>query len=201
MKKTYYFFNFISSYRNIFLKVLFFEILYSIRFGTLIPKIKIHNNAKRTDTVPCVYYFLHEISKFLKEKGIKSIVDIGSGYGRVVNFISSINNIKTCGVEYDKEAFNYSLKIRKKNINLYCGDIFDFDLKKFNSKCFILVEPFKKIKDRTKLLNKIKRIYPKQKKYIIAVNNYKGNFPKFLKLIHSTIASKSRTLKIFEISS
>ena len=199
MKKAYYFLNFISLYHNIFLKVLFFEIFYSIRFGTFIPKIKIYNNPKRTDTVPCIYYFLHEISKFLKKKGIRSIVDIGSGYGRVVNFISIINKIKTCGVEYDKEVFDYSLKIRKKNINLYCGDIFDFDLRKFNSKCFILVEPFKKVKDRTKLLNKIKRIYPKQKKYIIAVNNCKGSFPKFLKLIQSTIASKNRTLKIFEI--
>tara|TARA_A100001388_G_C28764514_1_gene499887 strand:- start:179 stop:586 length:408 start_codon:yes stop_codon:yes gene_type:complete len=134
------------------------------------------------------------------KKNIRSVVDIGSGYGRVVNFINSINNIKTYGVEYDKEAFNYSLSIKKKNMNLYCGDIFNFDLKKFNSKCFILVDPFKKVEDRTKLLNKIKRIYPKQKKYIIAVNNYKGSFPKYLKLIQSTIASKTRTLKIFEIS-
>ena len=200
MKKNNYFFNFISSYRNFFFKVLFFEIYYSIRFGVLIPKIKIHNNPKRTDTVPCIYYFLHEISKFLMKKNIRSVVDIGSGYGRVVSFINSINNIKTYGVEYDKEAFNYSLSIKKKNMNLYCGDIFNFDLKKFNSKCFILVDPFKKVEDRTKLLNKIKRIYPKQKKYIIAVNNYKGSFPKYLKLIQSTIASKTRTLKIFEIS-
>lgn len=199
MKKTNYFLNFINSYRNIFLKVFFFEIYYSIRFGVLIPKIKIHNNPIRTDTVPCVYYFLHEISNFLKKRGIKSVVDVGSGFGRVVNFIDAMNNIKTYGIEYDKEAFNYSLMIKNKNTNLYYGDIFDFDLKTFNSKCFILIDPFKKVKDRTKLFNKIKRIYPKQKKYVITVNN-KGSFPKYLKLIKSNIASKTRSLKIFEIS-
>lgn len=194
------FFNFISLYRNIFFKVFFFEIFYSIKFFTLFPKIKFHNSSKRTDTIPCIYYFLHEISKFLKKKGVKSVVDIGSGYGRVVNFISHMNNIKASGVEYDEEAFNYSLKFNNKNTRFYYGDIFNFDLNKFNSKCFILVEPFKQVKDRTKLLNRIKKVYPKHKKYIITINNYEGNFPKFMKLIQCITASKSRDLKIFEIS-
>ena len=88
MKKNNYFINFLKSYYNIFFKVLYYEIFYSIHFKELLPKIKLQNSSKRTDTVPCIYYFLHEISKFLKKKDIKSIVDIGSGYGRVVNFIS-----------------------------------------------------------------------------------------------------------------
>jgi len=87
MRKTNYFFNFIRSYHRIFLKVLFFEIFYSIRFREFLPRIKVQNNSNRTDTVPCVYYFLHEISKFLEKNSVKSVVDIGSGYGRVVNFI------------------------------------------------------------------------------------------------------------------
>ena len=91
MKKNNYFLNFFRSYRNIFFKVLYFEIFYSIYFKELLPKIKIQNSSTRTDTVPCVYYFLHEISKFIKKNDIKSIIDIGSGYGRVVNFISLKN--------------------------------------------------------------------------------------------------------------
>ena len=68
MKKTNYFLNFIRSYRNIFFKVIFFEIFYSIRFGSIIPRMKIQNNNNRTDTIPCIYYFIYEISKFVKEK-------------------------------------------------------------------------------------------------------------------------------------
>ena len=200
MKKTNYFFNFVRSYRNLFLKVLLFEIFYSIRFGSLIPKMKIQNNSSRTDTVPCIYYFLYEISKFLKEKRIKTIVDVGSGYGRVVNFISSKNKIKSIGIEYDKEVHKLALKNRNKNTVLHCGDVFNFNLKRLNSRCFILVDPFKKVRDRNKFLNKIRKIYPNKVKYIIAVNNYKGSFPKFSKLIKSIIASKTRTLKIYKIN-
>ena len=200
MKKTNYFLNFIRSYHNIFLKVLFFEIVYSIRFGELLPKIKVQNNSKRTDTVPCVYYFLYQILKFLKKKKIKSVVDVGSGFGRVVNFISSNSGIKSHGIEFDKEVFKSANRYRKKNVHLYCGDVFKFDIKNFNSKCFILVDPFKKAQDNKKFLSKIKKLFPKEKKYVISVNYSKGKFPNEWKLIHSIIGSKSRTLKIFEIN-
>lgn len=198
MKKTNYFFNFIKSYHKIFFKVLFFEIFYTIRFNEFLPKIKVQNNSLRTDTVPSIYFFLHEVSKFLRKKNIKSVVDVGSGYGRVVNFISSINKIKSYGIEFDTEVHKTALNFKKDKVKLFCGDIFNYDLRLFNSKCFILVDPFKKVKDRNKFLNRIKKIFPKQKKYIIAINNYKGKFPKDFKLISSIVGSKTRTLKIFE---
>lgn len=200
MKKNNYFLNFLRSYHIIFFKVLYFEIFYSILFKEILPKIKIQNSSKRTDTVPCIYYFLHEISKFLKKKNIKSIVDIGSGYGRVVNFISLKNKIKSHGIEYDKEVFKFALKVKKKKVNLYCGDVLSFNLKKLKSKCFILVDPFKKLSDNKKFLLKIKNFYPKEKKYVISVNNSKGKFPNEFKLIYSIIGSKTRMLKIFEIN-
>ena len=199
MRKIKYFYNFIRSYHKIFFQVLFFEIIYSIRFKEFLPKIKIQNNLTRTDTVPSIYFFLYEISKFIKNNNIKSIVDVGSGYGRVVNFISSINKIKSYGIEFDAEVHRSALKTKRKNVKLYSGDIFKFDIKKFNSKCFILVDPFQKIKDRNKFLSKVKKIFPKNKKYIIAINNYKGKFPKDFKLIYSLIGSKTRSLKIYEI--
>ena len=199
MNKTNYFFNFLTSYHNIFFKVLFFEIFYSIRFGELLPKIKVQNSYSKTDTVPCIYYFLHELSKFLKKRDIKSIVDVGSGYGRVVNFVSSINNIKSYGIEYDREVFNYALKNKKNKVNLFCGDILNFNIKKLKSNCFILVDPFKNIKDRNKLLTKIKKLYPGKIKYVILINDYKHKFSKEFKLIHCITGSKRRSLKIFEI--
>ena len=199
MRKIKYFYNFIRSYHKIFFQVVFFEIIYSIRFKEFLPKIKIQNNLTRTDTVPSVYFFLYEISKFIQKNNIKSIVDVGSGYGRVVNFISSINKIKSYGIEFDEEVHRSALKIKGKNVKLYKGDVFKFDIKKFNSKCFILVDPFQKIKDRNKFLSKVKKIFPKNKKYIIAINNYKGKFPKEFKLIYSLIGSETRSLKIYEI--
>ena len=74
----------------------------------------------------------------------------------------------------------------------------NFNIRSLNSKCFILVDPFKKVNDRNRFLSKIKKIYPGKKKYIIAVNNYKGKFPKKFKMIYSIIASEKRSLKIFE---
>ncbi len=198
MKKPNYFFNFIRSYHRIFFKVLFFEIYYTIKFREFVPKIKVQNNSIRTDTVPSIYYFLFRISKFLKEKKISTIVDVGSGFGRVVNFLSSANNIKSHGVEYDKEVHKSAYKTKHKNVQLYCGDIFSFNLKKFKSNCFILVDPFKKVKDRNKFLKKVSKILPYKKKYIIAINNYKGKFPKEFRIIYSIEASKTRSLKIFE---
>ena len=199
MKKTNYFFNFIKSYHKIFLKVLFFEIFYTLRFKEFLPKIKVQNNSIRTDTVPSIYYFLHVISKFIKKKNIKSVVDIGSGYGRVVNFISSVNKIKSYGIEFDKDVHKSALRLKKKKVKLYCGDVFNFDIKKFNSQCFILVDPFKRVKDRNKFLSKIKKIFPKKIKYVIAINNYKGKYPKDFKLIQSITGSKTRTLKIYKL--
>ena len=199
MKKTNYFFNFISSYNKIIFKVIFFEIFYSIQFFELLPKIKVQNNYVRTDTVPCIYYFLHEISKFLKIKKIKSVVDIGSGYGRVVNFISQKNDINSYGIEYDKEVFKSSLKIKSENVDLYCGDAITFNLQKLNSNCFILNDPFKKIDERNKFLSKIKKLKPGKRKYIISINDNKKKFAKGFKLIHSIIGSKTRSLRIFEI--
>ncbi len=200
MKKNNYFLNFFSSYRNIFLKVLWFELYYSIHFKEILPKIKIQNSSERTDTVPCIYYFLHEISKFIKEKNIKSVVDIGSGYGRVVNFISLKNKIKCYGIEYDREVFKSALKQKKNKVYFYYGNVLTFNFKKLKTNCFILVDPFKKVKDQKKFLYKIKKISPGKKKYIISINISKKKFSNEFKLIRSINGSKTRTLKIFEFT-
>ena len=198
MKTNNYFLNFFSSYHNIFLKVLWFELYYSIYFKELLPKIKIQNSSERTDTVPCVYYFLHEISKFIKTKNINSILDVGSGYGRVVNFINLKNNIKCYGIEYDKEVIKSALKFKKNKVNFYHGNVLTFNLKNLKRNCFILVDPFKKARDLRKFLDKIKKIFPGKKKYIILINVSKNKLSNEFKLIHSIIGSKTRTLNIFE---
>lgn len=199
MKKTNYFFNFIRSYRNIFFKVLFFEIFYSIRFGSIIPKMKIQNNDDRTDTIPCVYYFIHEISKFIKKKEIKSLLDVGSGYGRIVKSINKMNNIKTIGIEFDKEIHQKIISQSTNDINFYNGDVFKFNLKKINPECFVLVDPFKKDNDKIKFLNKLTKEFKNKNKYLILINFNNLKFENNLKLVKSIIGSKSRSFKIFKI--
>lgn len=199
MKKTNYFFNFIRSYRNIFFKVLFFEIFYSIRFGSIIPKMKIQNNDDRTDTIPCVYYFIHEISKFIKKKEIKSLLDVGSGYGRIVKSINKMNNIQTIGIEFDKEIHQKIISQSTNDINFYNGDVFKFNLKKINPECFVLVDPFKKDNDKIKFLNKLTKEFKNKNKYLILINFNNLKFENNLKLVKSIIGSKSRSFKIFKI--
>ena len=163
--------------------------------------MKVHNHKSRTDTVPCIFFFLYKISKFIKQKKIKSIVDVGSGYGRVVNFISTFNKIKSYGIEFDEEVHRHASRLKKKNVKLYCGNIFNYDLKNFNSNCFILIDPFKKTKVRDKFLSKFEKILPKKDKYLITVNIYKKKLPSSYNLIYSLYGSKIRCLKIYKINS
>ena len=198
MRKTNYFLNFIKSYRNIFLKVFLFELFFSIKFKDFFNNIVIHNNEHRTDTVPCVYYFLFKISKFIKKEKIKSIIDIGSGLGRIVNYIYHQNKIKCYGIEFDKNTYKKSLKLSNKKIKIYNGDALEFDFDKKKFECFILVDPFKKNYHKKKFLNKLLKL--KQKKIFVILINFKQILvPKQFKIVYSLIAGKERSLKIYKI--
>ena len=198
MKKTNYFLNFIKSYKNIFFKVFLFELFFSIKFKDFFNNIVIHNNENRTDTVPCVYYFLFKISKFIKKEKIKSIIDIGSGLGRIVNFIYHQNKIKCYGIEFDKNTYKKSLKLSNKKIKIYNGDALEFDFDKTKFECFILVDPFKKNYHKKRFLNKLLKL--KQKKIFVILINFKQILvPKQFKIVYSLIAGKERSLKIYKI--
>lgn len=199
MKKTNYLINFIKSYRNIFFKVLFYEIFYSIKFKSIIPKMKIQKDNRRTDSIPCVYYFLHEISIFIRKKKIKSLLDIGSGYGRVVRSINKMNNIKTMGIEFDKEIHKIMTSQPNKNIYFYNGNVFNFNLKKLNPECFVLVDPFKKNEDKIKFLNKLINDFKNRNKYLILINFNNIRLKKNFKLIKYIIGSEFRSIKFFKI--
>lgn len=199
MNKIKHILNFFIFYHKIFFSVVFYEIYYSLRFSVFFPKIKIQKKSLATNTVPCVYYFLHKISIFIKKKKIKSVIDIGSGYGRTVNFITTVNKIRSYGIELDKEVYLKSLRLKKKNIVLFNNDVFKFNFKRLNSTCYILIDPFRGSYLLNKFLLKIIKLNNK-KKYFIIINSQNKIFPKECRLIHSIIASKTRSLKIFEIN-
>ena len=192
------FFNFIRSYRRILFKVIFYEIFYSIKTKELVPKMKLQNNQYRTDTIPCVLFFT-KISIFLKKNKIDSVVDVGSGYGRIVNFISKYNDIIAHGIEYDSELHKSSLKTKEKKVNLYCGDIFNFDLENFNSICFILNDNLKKNENKKKFFEKFSKTHPTRDKYFIAINFCQTEFPNNFEKILSSEGSSKKSLNIYKI--
>ena len=81
------YFSTLSKYKNKLLSILFFEIYYTLKYRDYY--YKIHNHDLMTDALPCPYFFLHEISKFIKKNSISNIIDLGSGTGRVVNFLAN----------------------------------------------------------------------------------------------------------------
>ena len=189
------------SYRKILFRVIIFELYYSIKKFELIPNIKLQNSNFGTDTIPCVYYFLSKISQFIKKNKIKSVIDLGSGYGRVTNFIYDQNKIKVQGLEFDKEVFKKSLLLKRPNVKLYNHNILKVNLLNYYSQCFILVDPLKKKIDKKRLINKILKLKKDKKKlYIISVNMDKSVFSKKIKLLEKYIGSESKSLRFFEVN-
>jgi|TARA_B110001450_G_C17623727_1_gene482277 SAM-dependent methyltransferase len=174
--KFKYFKNFFLNYKNVMLKAIFYETIYSIiysikylEFGSHILR-SVNKNA--TDIVPCAYYFLHEISSFINEKKIKNIVDLGSGFGRTAIFLSDNTKANIFGYELNKEVFKKSLKLKNKNIKFFNKDIMQLNYSQIKSECFIMIDPFTRNEDTIKLQKKIiqSRTSKKNTFYLITVN-------------------------------
>ena len=70
-------------------KILFYEIFFILR-GFKGNKIGFDVNDEFSANIPCPYYFLIKIKKFLDKKQIKSFIDLGCGNGRVIFFLIDI---------------------------------------------------------------------------------------------------------------
>ena len=94
------------NYRKKILLIIFFEIIYSIKYRVSGNNYKIQNHDSRTDSIPCPYFFIHEIAKFVNEKKISDLIDLGSGFGRITNFLNDNTNASISTV-----LFNVARKI------------------------------------------------------------------------------------------
>jgi len=169
-KKLFFIPQLLSKYRRKIFRVTIFEIYYSILKRRLYYKIQ--NHPERADSMPCPYYFLYKISKFIKKNSINSAADLGSGNGRIVNFLSSNAKIKMYGYEIDKDMFNYSIKNLNTNARIENKDINLINYNDLDVDCYILNTPF--LKDEM-LKNLIEKIFiskknSKKKYYIIIIN-------------------------------
>ena len=103
--------------------VLIFEIFFHIKYPNKYNKFKYYNSKSSSDPIPCSFYFLKKIEKFLNKKKIRYICDLGSGYGKVLYFFGKIKKYKIDGVELDKEIYTESLSLKNNNINIHNKNI------------------------------------------------------------------------------
>ena len=111
---------------------------------------------------------------------------MGSGFGRVVNFLANNTNAKIIGFELDKKVFKKSVKLKNKKVTLFNKNILDLDFSKNQADYYIMIDPLKKEKDIIKLQRKIIDANKNKKKlYIIMVNINKKLINKKLKIINT----------------
>ena len=183
------------NYRFYSIPILIFEIFFSIKYPNKYNKFKYYNSKSSSDPIPCSFYFLKKIEKFLNKKKIKYICDLGSGYGKVLYFFGKIKKYKIDGVELDKEIYVESLSLKNKNIKVYNKNILKFDMSSKKYESFIINDPLKKLSDLKKLINKILRT--KKKKYLILINLSKeksNNIKKYLRVLDKIEISSKRNI-------
>ena len=170
LKKLFFIPRLLLKYKRKIFKVTIFEIYYSILKRRLYYKIQDH--PERADSMPCPYYFIYKISKFIKKNSIDSAADLGSGNGRIVNFLSSKTKVKMYGYEIDKDMFNYSIKNLNINAKIENQDINLLNYTDLDVDCYILNTPFLKDEMLKNLIKKISlsKENSEKKYYIIIIN-------------------------------
>ena len=189
-----------KEYKIYILIIIFFEIYYFLKNYKGF-KISYSKNQSMADNIPCPYYFLFKINKFLKKRKFNSVIDLGCGSGRIINFINNkYQNKKITGIEYFNEQYNYAKEIFKKSKNISIKKL-NFIKINFSKKIYdvyFLSAPFKKKKDFLQFMNKLAKINKIKKKIIIIINYDKKliNKVKKLRFINSFYLSKEKGYSI-----
>lgn len=189
-----------KEYKIYILIIIFFEIYYFLKNYKGF-KISYSKNQSMADNIPCPYYFLFKINKFLKKRKFNSVIDLGCGSGRIINFINNkYQNKKITGIEYFNEQYNYAKEIFKKSKNISIKKL-NFIKINFSKKIYdvyFLSAPFKKKKDFLQFMNKLAKINKLKKKIIIIINYDKKliNKVKKLRFINSFYLSKEKGYSI-----
>ena len=137
----------IFSYGRFFLHIFIFEIFYFFK-NYKEGSIKIINNEKYNDNIPCPYFFLHKIQNFIKKYNIKSLCDLGCGGGRSIFFFNKKNKISFYGIENENSIFLECSNLFKKydNVKIINDDFMNFNFLAYDIDCFFINDPLKKKK-------------------------------------------------------
>ena len=149
-------FKIIFSYRKYCFHVIFFEIFYFFK-GYKNININILNHEKFTDNIPCSYFFLFKIKKFLLKKKIKSMIDLGCGGGRSIYFLNKDLKIKYYGLEYHEGIYNSCKNLFNldENVKILNEDFMSLNFLEFNCDCFFINDPLRNKNDFDKLIQNI----------------------------------------------
>ena len=124
-------------YRGFFIKTFVHEIYYSLKFNKFI--LKRQKTVKGLiDPTPTPYYFLKIVKNFLIEYKIKSILDIGSGTGRALNFFSDIKGLELTGIEARSDLINISKNLTNKKIKYIFSLFQNFNLEHYD--CYFMCD-------------------------------------------------------------
>ena len=188
-------FHIFKNYHFYSIPILFSETLFYLKHKNIVNKFKYLNDDFLSDSIPCPYYFLKKIKKFIVQRNIKYLCDLGSGYGKVLYFFGDLNNYQIDGIELNEEVYLDSTILSNDNIKIFNENILEFDLKIKKYDLFIMNDPLKKNDDLLKLILRIKSLY--KKCYIILINIDDEKIKTIsnnLKLIESFTVSKNRNI-------
>ena len=125
---------------------------------------------------------------------------MGSGYGKILYYLGVLNNFKIDGIEFEKEIYLESLKLKNENIKIFNKDILNFNMHD-KYQLLIINDPLKKDEDFNKLIQNIKNIYKKTFMVFINLNKKKLNHvTENLKVKDSLIISKNRNILFCSIN-
>ena len=199
--KLTFIFKILKFYKKKIFKILIYEIYFSIKYFKTGNYIKLQKSSKKTDTIPCPYYFLHKISQFINKKKITNVIDLGSGFGRAVNYLDDTTKAFVVGYEDDKNVCDISVKNKNSNVTIKNEDILNIDYNNIEIECFIINNPFQNKIDFETLIKKIEFniVNLKKKIYFISINVDEDKMDIFnnYKLIKSTSAGQSKHIKFF----
>jgi hypothetical protein len=187
-------FDIFKNYRFYSILVLLNEAIYYQRYNNAFNKFKYLNSNFFSDSIPCSYFFLKKIRKFIIKNNIKFSCDLGSGYGKILYYLGVLNNYKIDGVELEKEIYIESLKLKNNNIKIFNENILNFNVSN-KYELFIINDPLKKEEDLNELIHNIKKNYNRIFLVFINLNQKKLSFvTQNLKIQESLIISKSRNI-------
>jgi uncharacterized protein YutD len=184
-----------KNYRLYSIPLLINEALFNFRYSSTFNKFKYLNGDSSSDSIPCSYFFLKKIKKFIIKNNINFSCDLGSGYGKIIYYLGVVNNFKIDGVELENEIYLESTNIINSNIRIYNEDILKFDLSNVKYDFFIINDPLKKVENLCELVLRIKQHYKTGYLVFINLNQEKLSFVlKNLKILDSLIITKSRNI-------
>ena len=188
-------FQIFKNYHFYSIPILLNEALFYIRHNNAVNKFKYLNDDFLSDSIPCSYYFLKRIKKFVVKKNLNYLCDLGSGYGKVLYFFGIINNFKIDGIELDKEIYLDSTVLNNDNVKTFNANLLKLDFTNSKYDLFIMNDPLKKKKDLLELILKIKEFCKKSHLVFINLDKEKIEIVTHnLRLVDSFIISKNRNI-------